>query len=62
MCKINNLKRCHITSAAVKKRTSDSCNVNLPIKLVKIKFLRYPRIPIEICSPQLPLAGYNFIF
>ena len=44
------------------QRTSDSCNVNLPIKSVKIKFLIYPRISLEICSSQLPLAGYKSTF
>ena len=35
--------------------------VNLPIKLVKIKFLIYQRISREIFSSYLPFTGYNVI-
>ena len=44
------------------ERTSDSCNVNLPLKLVKIEFLVYPRISLEISCFQPPITGYEFIF
>ena len=44
------------------QRMTDSCNVNLPVQLVKIKFLIYLRISLGICSSELPLAGYEFIF
>ena len=43
-------------------RTSDSCYVNLPIKLVKIKILIYPQISLVICSSQLLRTGYKFAF
>ena len=36
-------------ATVVDKRTSDSCNVKLPTKVVKIKFLEYTRISLEIC-------------
>ena len=36
--------------------------VNLPIKLVKIIFLTYPRISLEIYSSQILLGSYKFTF
>ena len=44
------------------KRTSDSCHANLPVKLVKIKCLIYPRIYLEIYSFQLPLKIVSLIY
>ena len=44
------------------ERTSDSGYVNLHIRLVKNKFPIKLRIPLEICSSELPLAGHKFIF
>ena len=44
------------------ERTFDSCNVNLPLKLVVIKFSIYPRNSLEICSFQLPIARHKLIF
>ena len=44
------------------ERTSDSCYVNLHIRLVKNKFPIKLRISLEIGSSELPLVGYKFIF
>ena len=41
---------------------SDSCSVNLPIKLVKIRFFIYPEVPFEISGSQLSITGDEFIF
>ena len=41
--------------------TSDSCTVDLPIILVQIRFLMYLRTFLEICSSEVPLAGYELV-
>ena len=43
-------------------RTSDSSNINLPIKLFKSKLLIHSRISPKICSSQLSTVGYKFIY
>ena len=45
-----------------RQRTSDSCNVSLRIKLVKIKFLIYQKKSLKICSSKFYIACYKFIF
>ena len=43
-------------------RTSDSCNVNLPIKVVKDELLVYFKISTEMFSSELPIIGTKTIF